>query len=232
MKTEEIETNKTIKVIIADDHYLIRQGLKRIIDFEKDISIVGEAEDGEKAINMIKTSEPDIALLDMNMPKMNGIEVLNKAKEYKNNLKFIILTVENDRKTLFHSIDMGADGYLLKDSAGEEIIDAIKAVNKGDKYIDKSLVSVLFSDIKQKSKRETNLLDLLSKREIEVLLRISKGLSNKEIGRQLFLSEKTIKNYLTNIFRKIKANDRVHATIIALDNNIEDYYKSKFIFQE
>jgi len=222
MKKEEI------KVLIADDHDLIRQGLKRIISFEEDIIIVGEAENGEKVLNMLNSYEPDVILLDMKMPLMDGLEVLKMTKEISNTIKIIMLTVENDRTFIIDAINKGADGYVLKESAGTEIVKAIKTVYEGEKYIDKSLVSVLFSGFKSKEKKEQYVLDSLTKREIEVLLFISKGLSNKHIGERLFLSEKTVKNYATNLFKKIKAHDRVHATIFALDENIQNYYESKF----
>lgn len=220
--------NQVIKVVIADDHDLIRQGLKRIISFEDDLMVVGDAENGEDALKLVAEHEPDVVLLDLNMPIMNGIEALKNIKNQGNRIKVIMLTVENDRKTIHSAIDIGADGYVLKDSAGTEIVSAIRAVYKGEKYIDKSLVSLLFSDIKSKDKKTTSILDSLTNREIEVLIKISMGLSNKEIGEELFLSEKTIKNYATNIFRKINVTDRVHATILAIGIGIEDYYKSKF----
>jgi len=222
MKKEEI------KVLIADDHDLIRQGLKRIISFEEDIIIVGEAENGEKVLNMLMSYKPDVILLDMKMPLMDGLEVLKRTKEISTIIKIIMLTVENDRTLILDAINKGADGYVLKESAGTEIVKAIKTVYRGDKYIDKSLVSVLFSGFKSRDEKEHYILDSLTKREIEVLLYISKGLSNKNIGERLFLSEKTVKNYATNLFKKIKAHDRVHATIFALDEHIEKYYESKF----
>jgi DNA-binding NarL/FixJ family response regulator len=222
--------NKGIKVLIADDHDLIRQGLKRIIEFEEDLIIVGEAENGEKVLKMIRLYEPDVLLLDRNMPLKDGIEVLKIVKEQISDIKVIMLTVENDRKTIHEAINIGADGYVLKDSAGTDIVDAIRAVCQGEKYIDKSLVSLLFADIKDKGKNinSNSLLDTLSEREIQVLLKISKGYSNKEIGEALFLSEKTVKNYATNIFRKINVSDRVHATIFAMENSLGEYYKFKY----
>ncbi len=220
---------EVIKVLIADDHDIIRQGLKRIIDFEKDMDIVGEAENGEKVLDILKNTDPNVVvLLDLNMPEMNGIETLRKIKEQKNNTKVIMLTIENDRKTIYEAIHIGADGYILKGSMGTDIIEAVRIVQKGEKYIDKSLVTMFFQDIKGKNKRETCILDELSKREVEVLLYISRGFSNKEIGNELFISEKTVKNYATNVYRKISASDRVQATITAIENDIEDYYESKF----
>lgn len=217
-----------IKVLIADDHFLIREGLKRIISFQENLEIVGEAENGKIVFNMIELNKPDVVIVDLNMPVMNGIEVLKRIKDEMLDIKVIMLTVEDNRRTIHEAIDSGADGYMLKDSAGEEIVDAIKKVFIGEKYIDKSLVSLLFSDIKSKDKKSINILDSLSKREIEVLLKISRGCSNMEIGEQLYLSEKTIKNYATNIFKKINVEDRVHATILAIHYNIEDYYNEKY----
>ena len=220
--------NEVIRILIADDHDIIRQGLKRIISFEEDMDIVFEAENGEKALKLLNMHELDVVLLDCNMPIMNGIEVLRSIKAQGDKIKVIMLTVENDRKTISEAINIGADGYMLKDSAGTEIVNAIRIVHKGEKYIDKSLVSILFSDIKIKDKKAPSILDNLSKREVEVLIKISKGLSNKEIGEQLYLSEKTIKNYATNLFRKINVEDRVQATILAIENNIKEYYINKY----
>ncbi|MGK0469009.1 response regulator [Clostridium sp.] len=217
-----------IKVLIADDHDLIRQGLKRIISFEEYITIVGEAENGQKVLDTLKVCVPDVILLDMKMPLMDGLEVLQRAKKEIQNIKIIMLTVENEKTFIMDAIDKGADGYVLKESAGSEIVEAIKTVYKGDKYIDKSLVSLLFSGFKNQDKKEQPILDCLTKREVEVLLYISKGLSNKDIGERLFLSEKTVKNYATILFRKIKAHDRVKATIFAINQHIQLYYDSKF----
>jgi two-component system, NarL family, response regulator DegU len=219
--------NKVIRILIADDHDLIRQGLKRIISFEEDMEIAFEAENGEKALKLLEQHELDVVILDCNMPIMNGIEVLRSLREQGDEIKVIMLTVENDRKTIHTAIDIGADGYMLKDSAGTEIVNAIRIIHNGEKYIDKSLVSILFSDIKINGKKSPSLLDKLSKREVEVLIKIAKGLSNKEIGEQLYLSEKTVKNYATNLFRKIDVVDRVRATIFAIENNVEEYYINK-----
>ncbi len=221
--------NSQIKILIADDHDIIRQGLNRIISFEKDMEIVAEARNGEEVIKLVRLQEIDVILLDCNMPIMNGIEVLEKIMEQRDKIKVIMLTVENDRKIIHKAIDIGADGYMLKDSAGTEIVNAIRTVYSGDKYIDRSLVSILFSDIQYKGKKVSCILDNLSKRETEVLFYISRGYSNKEIGEKIYLSEKTVKNYATNIFRKIDVDDRVHATILAIQYNIEEYYNREII---
>lgn len=219
---------KEIKVFIADDYDIIRHGLKGILSFEDNIKVVGEASNGEDAIKMLDLIDVDVVLLDFNMPRLNGIEVLKSIKESNRKIKVIVITVEDDINTIHKAIDIGADGYMLKDSAGTEIVDAIKTVYENEKYIDKSLVSLLFVDIKCKGNNTNSLLNNLSNREIEVLIQISRGLSNKEIGEKLYLSEKTIKNYSTSLFRKINVQDRVQATIFAIKNNVEKYIKEGF----
>lgn len=211
-----------ISVLIADDHDIIRQGLRTIISLQEGFNICGEAENGEKVLSLVKSTTPDVVLLDINMPIVSGIEVLKRVKD-ETDARVIMLTIENDRRTIRTAIDVGADGYVLKDRAGTEIINAIKTVWEGEKYIDKTLVSLLFSDIKGRGRGEEGLFDRLTKRELEVLYYISKGLSNKEIGNKLYLTEKTVKNYATNLFRKINVDDRVQATIYAIENNIEDH---------
>ena len=141
-----------------------------------------------------------------------------------------MLTVENDKKTIMESIDIGADAYILKESAGSEIVNAIRNVYLGEKYIDKSLIKVMFLDIKSNvacKNKEIESLKLLTNRELNILYEISKGLKNKEIAETLFLSEKTVKNYITSIFKKIEVEDRVQATIYAIRNNIEEFYHNK-----
>ncbi|MBB6713806.1 response regulator [Clostridium gasigenes] len=216
-----------IKLIIVDDHDLIREGLNRILSFEDDLVILGEGKNGKEGLELIKTLTPEIVLLDINMPEMNGIETLKKIKEYSKDIKVVMLTVENDRRTINEAIDIGADAYVLKESAGSEITNAIRLVHSGEKYIDKALVKIIFSDIKNNFNKEKSILDSLTDRELNILFEISTGLRNKEIAEKLFLSEKTIKNYVTNVFRKISVEDRVQATIFAINNNIEEYYYSK-----
>lgn len=216
-----------IKLIIVDDHDLIREGLNRILSFEDDLVILGEGKNGKEGLELIKILTPDIVLLDINMPEMNGIETLKKIKEYSKDIKVVMLTVENDRRTINEAIDIGADAYVLKESAGSEITNAIRLVHSGEKYIDKALVKIIFSDIKNNFNKEKSILDSLTDRELNILFEISTGLRNKEIAEKLFLSEKTIKNYVTNVFRKISVEDRVQATIFAINNNIEEYFYSK-----
>ena len=220
---------KKIKVIVIDDHDLIREGLNRIISFEEDLEILGEGKNGEETLELIESKKPEVVVLDINMPKKNGLEALKEIKEKDKNIKVIMLTVENDKKTILEAIDIGADGYILKESAGSEIVNAIRLVYKGEKYIDKILINTIFYNIKKDLKyytKEKEIINLLTKRELSILYEISKGLKNKQIAEQLFLSEKTVKNYITGIFKKINVEDRVQATIFAIKNDIEEIYKN------
>lgn len=220
-----------IKVIVVDDHSLIREGLNRIISFEEDLMITGEFSNGEELLKNIDIKECNVVLLDINMPIKSGIETLKEIKAVSNEIKVVMLTVENDRKTIMQSIELGADAYILKESAGAEVVNAIRNVYEGEKYIDKSLIKVMFSDFKKDASiknDEKDNLNFLTNRELNILFEISRGLKNKEIAEKLFLSEKTIKNYITSIFKKIDVEDRVQATIFAIRNNIEEYYKERF----
>lgn len=219
-----------INVIVVDDHDLIREGLNRIISFEDDLVIIGQYSNGEELINNIKNRVPDVVLLDINMPIKNGLDTLRVLKKLYKDIKVVMLTVENDKNTIMEAIDMGADAYILKESAGIEVVTAIRTVYLGDKYIDKALIKVMFSDFKygaSSENKKNEVLNLLTERELSILFEISRGLKNKEIADKLFLSEKTIKNYITSMFKKIGVEDRVQATIYAIRNNIDDFYKNK-----
>ncbi len=192
-----------IRTIVVDDHDLIREGLNRIISFEEDLIICGQFRSGEELINNMKDYNPDVILLDINMPGKNGIETLKTLKILYPDIKVVMLTVENDKKTIMESIDIGADAYILKESAGSEIVNAIRNVYLGEKYIDKSLIKAMFLDIKSDvacKNKEIESLKLLTNRELNILYEISKGLKNKEIAETLFLSEKTVK------IRKLQKN--------------------------
>ncbi|WP_235829613.1 response regulator [Clostridium nigeriense] len=220
-----------INVMVVDDHDLIREGLNRIISFEDDLLITGQYSNGEELLSNIKDKVPNVVLLDINMPIKNGLDTLKILKSLYRDIKVVMLTVENDKKTIMEAIDMGADAYILKESAGVEVVTAIRTVFLGEKYIDKSLIKVMFSDFKRGGEinnKEREVLDLLTNRELSILFEISRGLKNKEIAEKLFLSEKTIKNYITSIFKKIGVEDRVQATIYAIRNNIDEFYKNKF----
>lgn len=218
-------TTKTIRILIADDHSLIRQGLKTIIEFQENLSVVCECDNGTDALANMSVLKPDVAIIDINMPGKTGLEVLKEARDSGFETKIIMLTVESDRKTLMSAIEFGADGFILKDSDAKDIIDAMHEVIKGENYIDKRLVKLLIYDLKHKDDDHNDevLFSELTSREFDVLELISQGMTNAEIAEELFLSEKTVKNYASSVFRKLDVKDRVQAALYAIKNDIEKY---------
>lgn len=218
---------RIIKVFIADDHLMVRQGLKQLLELENEIEVIGEAGDGESAINQILELKPDIALIDINMPNGNGIEVTRALKNNKCETKIVILTIHNEIEYLLKAIDEGADGYVLKDSDFDTLIDAIKNVYNDKSYIQSSLAVQLAKKINNADETpESKYINDLTKREVEVLILITEGLLNKEIAQKLFISEKTVKNHVSNIFKKICVSDRTQAAVFAIKNSIVDLYKN------
>lgn len=213
----------TIRVVIADDHRMIREGLKQLLELEGDISIVGEAGDGIECIEEIAIKKPDVLLLDINMPRMDGLKVLQKLKEMKSNIKVLILTIHNEIEYLLKAVDIGVNGYVLKDSESDLLRKAIFAINNGEIFIQPNMIPLL-NDKLENREEETTTESLLTKREMEVLKLITEGLFNKEIAYNLSISEKTVKNHVSNIFRKISVSDRTQAAVYAIRNNIVEVF--------
>lgn len=210
-----------IRVLIADDHKMVREGLRRILEFDGEIQVIDEADNGEECIKKIRSSKPDIVLLDINMPVMNGIEALQEIRKKKLKTKVIILTVHNEIEYLLRAVDIGIDGYVLKDSDAHELIRAVTSVYEGDKFIQPSLIPLLNSKLIARN-LDAERLEQLSKREIEVLKLVAVGMFNKEIGVELEISERTVKNHLSSIFKKIDSSDRTQAAVFAIRNGLVD----------
>ncbi len=210
-----------IRVLIADDHKMVREGLRRILEFDGEIQVIDEADNGEECIKKIRSSKPDIVLLDINMPVMNGIEALQEIRKKKLKTKVIILTVHNEIEYLLRAVDIGIDGYVLKDSDAHELIRAVTSVYEGDKFIQPSLIPLLNSKLIARD-LDAERLEQLSKREIEVLKLVAVGMFNKEIGVELEISERTVKNHLSSIFKKIDSSDRTQAAVFAIRNGLVD----------
>ena len=208
-----------VKVILADDHSMIREGIKQLLEITGEIQVVGEAADGIECINVLKKVKADILLLDINMPKMNGLQVLEKINRVQKNIKVLMLTVHNEIEYLIKAIDIGIDGYLLKDSGSAELKKAIFSIYNGEKYIQPELIPLLNQKLVEK---ETDLdkIHSLTKRELQILKLIAEGLFNKEIGDRLDISERTVKNHVFNLFKKIDAADRTQAAVFAIRNNV------------
>jgi len=209
-----------IEIIIADDHMMIREGLKQLLELDGTMKVIAEANDGEECLNLLnKRIHPDILLLDINMPKKNGIEVLEYIKQNKIPVKVLILTVHNEVEYLLKAVDIGIDGYLLKDSSYDELKEAIDVVISGNTYIQPSLLPALNESMEDYA-LDKEKIEWLTKRELDVLQLISKGCSNKKISDELTISERTVKNHISHIFRKIDVEDRTQAAVFAIRNKI------------
>lgn len=209
-----------IEIIIADDHMMIREGLKQLLELDGTMKVIAEANDGEECLNLLnKRIHPDILLLDINMPKKNGIEVLEYIKQNKIPVKVLILTVHNEVEYLLKAVDIGIDGYLLKDSNYDELKEAIDVVISGNTYIQPSLLPALNESMEDYA-LDKEKIEWLTKRELDVLQLISKGCSNKKISDELTISERTVKNHISHIFRKINVEDRTQAAVFAIRNKI------------
>lgn len=215
---------EVIKVVIADDHAMVREGIKQLLEMDNQITVTGMASDGHSAIELINSIKPDVLLLDINMPKMNGLGVLKLIKENYNDIKIIILTIHYETEYLIRALEYGVDGYVLKDSESNILKKAIKSVFKGERYIQENMLPALKDYTSNENTKTTSHLKNLTNRELEVLILIAEGLFNKEIAYKLQISEKTVKNHVSNIFKKIKVSDRTQAAVYAIKNNYINIY--------
>ncbi len=208
-----------VKIMITDDHSMIREGLKNLLELDGDIKVIAEAENGQDCLDKLATVKPDVLLLDINMPIMNGLEVLAALKEKRIRVKVLVLTVHNEVEYLLKAVDIGVDGYVLKDSESSELKKAIFSIASGESYIQPSLIPALNAKMIEKNDDEAK-IDELTRREIEVLKLLSVGMYNKEIAEKLDISERTVKNHVSNIFKKLEVTDRTQAAVFAIRNNL------------
>lgn len=223
MIENEVLHMEKISVMIADDHSMIREGLKQLLEFDGSIEVVGEASNGVECLEKLEECNPEVLLLDINMPEKNGIEVLKQMKEENIEIKVLILTVHNEMDYLMKAVDIGVDGYILKDSESSELKKAIKAVRDGENYIQPSLIPALNSQLLSRD-TDKDKISFLTNRELEVLVQVANGMFNKEIATNLNISERTVKNHISNIFKKIDVSDRTQAAVFAIKNNIIKLY--------
>lgn len=213
----------SIKVMLADDHILMREGIRQLLEFDHSIEIVGEVSNGEQCMNMIYKVKPQVLLLDINMPVKNGIEVLQEIRNNGLDVKVLILTVHNEIDYLLKAMDIGVNGYILKESDFSELKKAIDTVMSGETYIQPNLIPLLNNRMVSRDK-DKDKIEELTKRELEVLIEVANGKLNKEIANELKISERTVKNHISNIFKKIDVSDRTQAAVFAIKNNIIKLY--------
>ena len=213
-----------IRVFLCDDHTLFRQGVRKLLELEHNIQIVGEANNGEEMLDMLKNTGPDIILMDIGMPEMDGVTATYKIKKILPHTNIIILTVYEDEPHIFAAIKAGAMGYLLKDVSIDELIEAIRKVNKGEALIQPIIATKVLKEFamldKRKIKEGDKFYNDLTEREKEILRLITLGGTNKEIANKLGISEKTVKNHISNIFQTLHVNNRTQAAIYALDKKL------------
>lgn len=213
----------SVKIMITDDHSMIREGLKNLLELDGDIEVIAEAVDGEDCLAKLEHYRPDVLLLDINMPKKNGLEVLKTLKDSRSKIKVLVLTVHNETEYLMKAVDIGINGYVLKDSESSELKKAIFAIANGETYIQPSLIPALNSKMIEKNEDELK-IDNLTKRELEVLKLLAVGMYNKEVAEKLDISERTVKNHVSNIFKKLEVTDRTQAAVFAIRNNLINLY--------
>ncbi len=208
-----------IKVMLADDHILMREGIRQLLEFDGSIEVIAEANDGDECIEVLQEMKPQILLLDINMPKKNGIEVLEEIKKRNLDVKVLILTVHNEIEYLMKAIEIGVDGYILKDSESSELKKAINLIIGGESYIQPKLIPALNKRLVTRD-IDKDKINSLTDRELEVLIQVANGMFNKEIATTLNISERTVKNHVSNIFKKIGVSDRTQAAVFAIKNDI------------
>ena len=209
-----------VRVLIADDQALFRRGLYVVLGTEDGIEVVGEAENGEEAIAKATEAAPDVVLMDVRMPKVNGIEAAREIRAASPSTKILMLTVSDEEEDLYEAIKAGANGYLLKEISVEEVAEAIRAVVQGQSLISPSMASKLLSEYTTLARRAEEKQQFsgaaLTSRELEVLKLVAKGQSNREIGEELYISENTVKNHVRNILEKLHMHSRMEAVIYAV----------------
>ncbi len=209
-----------IRVLIVDDHALFRRGLQMVLEQETDIAVVGEAGDGQEAVEKAGETMPDVVLMDVRMPKRGGIEATKAIKELMPHIKILMLTISDEEADLYDAIKAGATGYLLKEVSIEEVGNAIRSVQTGQSLISPSMASKLLSEfatmVKRADEKQTVPQPRLTDREMEVLKLVAKGRNNRDIAKELFISENTVKNHIRNILEKLHLHSRMEAVVYAV----------------
>jgi DNA-binding NarL/FixJ family response regulator len=208
-----------IRVLITDDHPVVREGLSAMLSREHDIDVVGEAKDGREAVAKVNELMPDIVLMDLRMPEMDGVEAMRQIRKDHSDIQFIVLTTYSSDEYIFKGIEAGARAYLLKDAPRDELFKAIRAVSRGESLIEPAVAGKVLDRLAELS-RQASTPEVLSDREIEVLTLIARGASNKIIADSLNIGQSTVKTHIQSIFHKLEVNDRTEAVTVAVKKGI------------
>lgn len=218
-----VEGPEKIKVLIVDDHQVVRQGLRTFLELQEDVVVVGEASDGLVAVEMTRDLEPDVVLMDLVMPRLDGIAATQQVRSLGLATKVITLTSFNENDKVFPSIQAGACSYLLKDVSPDELVDAIRAAHRGETRLHPDITRKLMEKIAEPAGLQgAARSEDLTERELEVVRLIARGCSNQEIARELVISEKTVKTHVSNILSKLQLDDRTQLAIYAIKKDLAD----------
>ena len=210
-----------MKILLCDDQSVIRDGLEMLLNLEKDFQVIGVAQDGAEAIDLAAQKQPDLILMDLKMPIMNGIEATREIRTKFPHIKILVLTTYDDDEWVFDAIRAGASGYLLKDTPRQKIVEAIRGTMDGKSFVDPAIAGKLLNQVASKQTQHTSILtDKLTERELDVLRLIAKGINNSEIANQLHLSEGTVRNHVSAILEKLGVSDRTQAAVIAIQHGL------------
>jgi NarL family two-component system response regulator LiaR len=216
-----MEQVEIVKVLIVDDHQVVRQGLRTFLELHDDISVIGEADDGIKAVEMVSQLQPDVVLMDLVMPHMDGITATQMIHASGSPTKIIALTSFSEDDKVFPAIQAGATSYLLKDVSPDDLVDAIRAVHHGEARLHPDITRKLMEHVSQvRSLPQEIPLEELTKRELEVIRLVAMGRNNREIAQELFISEKTVKTHISNILGKLNLEHRTQLAIYAIKNKL------------
>ena len=229
---EKLSERDKLTVLIADDHPLLREALHRALDNAKDIEVIAEASDGEEAVKLASELKPEVVVMDIVMPKLNGIEATKKIKEIAPDIAILILTAYDDDEYVLGLLDAGAAGYLLKSAKGRDLIEAIRAIRSGESVLHPNIIAKLLRRAITAPVEEHKHPELLSERESEILKLVALGRRNKEIAGKLSLSERTVKAHLTNIFNKLNVASRSEAIVKGLRCELITLEDTKDKFQD
>lgn len=210
-----------INLLLVDDHVMLREGIKQLLEFDSELKVVSQASNGAECRQRLRDDNIDVLLLDINLPDITGTKLLKEIRKDYSKLKVLMLTVHNEMEYLLDSLDGGCDGYILKDSDSAELVSAIKAVYNGEKYIQPSLLPALNARLIKREYDSDKAKDV-TKREKQILISIAQGKSNKDIADSFDISERTVKNHITSLFKKIGVSDRTQAAVFAIRNNYID----------